>query len=124
MESGADRDMDSGTQKVMVGRRQLIELDQNRMNRGELVREAKKQAELGKWKRIARSELWEVVMETDIDKENNTSLGMKRSLHLIVWEGDLQQGSEIGKKQKNQQGEFNSISPQVGIASLEWPQFD
>lgn len=46
--SGADRDMDSGTQKVTVWRRQLIELDQNRINWGELVREAKRQAELGK----------------------------------------------------------------------------
>lgn len=39
-------------------------------------------------------------METDTDKENSTSLRMKRSLQMIVWEGDLQQGSEIGKKQK------------------------
>lgn len=86
---GADRDMNSGTQKETVGRRQLSELDQNRMIRGELVREAKRQAEPGKWKRIARPELGKVVMEADTDKENNTSLGMKRNLQMIVWEEDF-----------------------------------
>lgn len=44
---------------------------------------------------MARPELGEVAMKADTDKENSTSLGMKRSLQMIGWAVDLQQGSEI-----------------------------
>lgn len=63
-------------------------------------------------------------MEAENDKENINPAGMKRSLQLVIKEGELQNARGVGKKQKYQNGDFDPNSPNVGVASLEWPQVD
>lgn len=113
-ERGELVDVKIGWQTETEMRIQLQELDKNIEQEKRNVREDRRKAEKGKWKRITRSDKNEMEEGAEKDKENQRIVGSKRLLQLVTLDSTMQMERGERKKQKILKGGSCPISPKVG----------